>query len=175
MDDTIKLGPFGNIMDDSDSNESWDGKGHGNIVQIFVSHEEKINSIQYQYVENEKLMMSPLHGNIDGYKYDAVKLDYPAEYITWIRGYTSTKNYYGSGLCSVTFGTNLSEYGPFGKYPAGEHQEFSVKLGVNRFFGFHGNFNDGFMSSLGVYMKLNTTLDLVKRERETFNRSTLDQ
>ncbi|KAL8490554.1 hypothetical protein ACS0TY_022538 [Phlomoides rotata] len=75
MDDTIKIGPFGIT-----TRRPWDGKGHCNIVQIFVSHKEKINSIQYQYVDqNGKLMMSELHGNTNGYKYDAVKLDYPAE------------------------------------------------------------------------------------------------
>ncbi|KAL8486130.1 hypothetical protein ACS0TY_023011 [Phlomoides rotata] len=68
MDDTIKISPFG-----IRTGESWDGKGHDKIVQIFVSHGDKINSIHYQYAaENEKLMMSELHGNTYGCKYDVV-------------------------------------------------------------------------------------------------------
>lgn len=93
-----------------------------------------------------------------------VKLNYPTEYITSIRGYTGN-HYNGYKLCSVTFGTNLGEYGPFGKYVDVSDTEFRVMLGENRqFFGFHGTASSSGVLSIGVYMK--PTLDsVVKKER----------
>lgn len=63
----IKVGPLGNK-----SGTEWEEKGHGNIVQIFISHEDEINSLQFQYLENEGLVLSPLHGSNEGFNYDAV-------------------------------------------------------------------------------------------------------
>ncbi|KAL8486124.1 hypothetical protein ACS0TY_023006 [Phlomoides rotata] len=126
-----------------------------------------INSFQYQYVDvNGKLMLSELHGNLYGNGFDVVKLNYPEEYITWIRGYTK---YYNKKLCSITFGTNLGDYGPFGTYSPAKDNEFSVRLGQNRqFYGFHGSSTKYFVCSIGAYMKPNMTLDLVEEEMDTF-------
>ncbi|KAL8486121.1 hypothetical protein ACS0TY_023004 [Phlomoides rotata] len=64
----IKIGPFGDP-----TGKSWDGKGHGNIMQILVSHETRINSIQYQYAaENGHLNLSELHGNSLPSKFEVV-------------------------------------------------------------------------------------------------------
>lgn len=67
--DIIKLGPFG-----YNGGKFWDGKGHSDIVQIFVSsyQDRYISSIQYQYVENGRLMLSDLHGDAYGNKFDVV-------------------------------------------------------------------------------------------------------
>ncbi|KAL8490552.1 hypothetical protein ACS0TY_022536 [Phlomoides rotata] len=151
-----QLGPFGNSC-----GQYWDGKGHSNIVQIFISHQELINSFQYQYVdENGKLMLSELHGHLHGNNFDVVELNYPEEYITWIRGYTKWNK---EKLCSITFGTNLGEY-PFGTFEVRD-KKFSVNLGENRqFYGFHGYG----CNAIGVYMKPNMTLNLAVNEELSY-------
>ncbi|KAK4388377.1 UNVERIFIED_CONTAM: hypothetical protein Scaly_1035900 [Sesamum calycinum] len=158
----IKVGAVG-----SKSGNPWDEKGRNKIVQIFVSHDDEINSIQFQYAENGSLVLSERYGTNDGYKFDVdqylttdrtwqVKLNHPAEYITWISGH---KSYNNSHLCSITFGTNHGEYGPFGRFN-GHDKEFSFRLGENRQFGgFHGTADYNSVKSIGVYLKPITTLD----------------
>ncbi|KAL0433929.1 UNVERIFIED_CONTAM: hypothetical protein Slati_2727200 [Sesamum latifolium] len=147
----IKVGAVG-----SKNGNPWDEKGRNKIVQIFVSHDDEINSIQFQYAENGSLVLSEKYGTNDGYKFDVVKLNHPAEYITWISGH---KSYNNSHLCSITFGTNHGEYGPFGRF-SGHDKEFSFRLGENRQFGgFHGTADYNSVKSIGVYLKPITTLD----------------
>lgn len=63
----IKIGPVG-----SKNGNPWDEKNHKKIVQIFVSHDNEINSIQFQYADNGTLVLSEMHGNNDGYNFDVV-------------------------------------------------------------------------------------------------------
>lgn len=65
----IKIGAVG-----SKNGSAWDEKGHNKIVQIFISHDDEINSIQFQYAENGALLLSERHGNNDGYNFDVVSL-----------------------------------------------------------------------------------------------------
>ncbi|GFP85259.1 inactive protein restricted tev movement 1 [Phtheirospermum japonicum] len=147
----IKIGPVGNKNGDS-----WDEKGHNKIVQIFICHDDEINSIQFQYVENGNMALSDRHGNNDGYKFDVAKLNYPTEYITWISGH---KSYHNNNICSITFGTNRGEYGPFGQ-STNYDKEFKFQVGEDRQFGgFHGTTDQKNVKSIGVYLKPNTTLD----------------
>ncbi|KAK6146232.1 hypothetical protein DH2020_020101 [Rehmannia glutinosa] len=130
----IKIGPVGNKNGDT-----WDEKGHNKIVQIFVCHDDEINSIQFQYSENGNLVLSERHGTNDGYKFDV--------------------SYHNSNLCSLTFGTNHGEYGPFGQFTSHD-KEFSFRLGDDRQFGgFHGNADNKTVKSIGVYLKPITTLE----------------
>ncbi|KAH6795203.1 hypothetical protein C2S52_005680 [Perilla frutescens var. hirtella] len=150
----MKIGPVGNSYGSS----SWDEEGHTNIVQIFISHdEEAINSIQFQYAENGSLVLSKRHGVLNGESsFDVVKLNYPTEYITWIRMRRPFDRY---NLCSITFGTNHREYGPFGGVKSND-REFCFNLGQDRqFHGFHGTADEKSIKSIGVYLKPNMTLD----------------
>ncbi|KAG8372865.1 hypothetical protein BUALT_Bualt12G0111400 [Buddleja alternifolia] len=162
MDDSsfIKIDPVGN-----NSGKKWDEKGKNKIVQIFVSHEENISSIQFQYAENGTLVLSGRHGYTSKYSrnFDVVELNYPSEYITWISGRTgSTTSYYSEDrLCSITFGTNHGQYGPFGGFKSSD-KEFTFRLGGNchsQFGGFHGTSYNNAVTSIGVYLKPNTTLN----------------
>ncbi|KAL3634656.1 hypothetical protein CASFOL_021710 [Castilleja foliolosa] len=144
----IKIGPAGCI----NYGHIWDAKGCDKIAQIFICHDNEINSIQFQYVENGTMLLSQTFGHNNGCNFDVVKLNYPTEYITWISGSYSSIN-----LCSIRFGTNSGEYGPFGQSDIGK--EFKFRLGENQFGGFHGNANSKGLKSIGVYLKPNTTLD----------------
>ncbi|KAL8490551.1 hypothetical protein ACS0TY_022535 [Phlomoides rotata] len=149
----IKIGPVG-----KEKGDDWDEKLHTKIVQIFVSHDDEINSIQLQYVENGNLVLSAIHGACNGYNFDVVKLRFPIEYITSVSGYKSNND---SRLCSITFGTNLNaEHGPFGQFREGHDKGFKFKLGQDRqFAGFYGTANEDGVNSIGVYLKPNMTLD----------------
>ncbi|KAH6795210.1 hypothetical protein C2S52_005687 [Perilla frutescens var. hirtella] len=136
----------------------WDEKGHTNIVQIFIFHgAESINSIQFQYAENGSLVLSKRYGGNSGSNFDVVKLNYPTEYITWIRGRYSLSN---TNLCSITFGTNHGKYGPFGGFKSND-KEFCFNLGQDRqFHGFHGTVDSSSIKSIGFYLKPNVNLDI---------------
>ncbi|KAF7144775.1 hypothetical protein RHSIM_Rhsim04G0235900 [Rhododendron simsii] len=57
----IKFGPVGGTA------TAWDDGGKVSISQIFVSHGQVINSLQYQYIENGALVLSEKHGGSDGH------------------------------------------------------------------------------------------------------------
>ncbi|KAG8372867.1 hypothetical protein BUALT_Bualt12G0111600 [Buddleja alternifolia] len=169
MDDSsfIKIGPAG-----YNYGNAWDEKGKNKIVQIFVSHGAGINSIQFQYAENGTLLLSGGHGSTsyDTPKFDVVKLNYPSEYITWISCRTGYSYY--DRLCSITFGTNHGQYGPFGQFNSTD-KESTFQLGENcQFGGFHGTSHHNGVTSIGVYLKPNTTLNHCtakpKKEGESF-------
>ncbi|KAL3634655.1 hypothetical protein CASFOL_021709 [Castilleja foliolosa] len=139
----IKIGPAG-----SQSGFTWDEKGHNQIVQIFISHYgEEINTIQFQYVENGHMLLSCKRGGDDGYNFSVVKLNYPSEHITWISGSS-----FNNCICSITFGTNNGQYGPFGKSNA-NGKEFKFQVGDKQFGGFYGTTDHKVIKSIGVYLK----------------------
>lgn len=45
---------------------TWDDRGRTGIAQIFISHGERIHSLQFQFVENGTLVLSDKYGR-DGY------------------------------------------------------------------------------------------------------------
>ncbi|XP_073135335.1 inactive protein RESTRICTED TEV MOVEMENT 1-like isoform X2 [Henckelia pumila] len=160
MDDSgyIKIGAVG-----SKSGTAWDEKGRTKIVQIFVSHDEEINSIQFQYAENGSLVLSDSFGHNEGYKFDVVTLNYPSEYITSVSGH---KSYNNGRLNSLTFGTNKGEYGPYGR-SSSHDKEFSFRLGNDRQFGgFHGTADSDTVRSIGVYLKPAITLDSFRKSEK---------
>lgn len=90
-----------------------------------------------------------------------VKLKFPTEYITHVSGH---KSYNNNHVCSITFGTNQAQYGPFGNFTAHD-KEFNFKLGQDRqFAGFHGTADNNGIKSIGIYLKPNTTLDYQERQ-----------
>lgn len=147
-----KLGPAGSEAE----GEQWDLKGQTKIVQIFISYGECIHSIQFQYVENGRLVISPIFGssNFSGSGFEAVMLDYPSEYITGIDGRSSC-----SRVDGLRIKTNKREYGVFGYYEFNSNQKpFSFQFGPeNQFGGFHGTHDSNILTSIGVYFKPLTT------------------
>lgn len=53
--------------------KDWDYKGRSEIVQILLDHDNIINYIQFQYVDqNGALVLSDGHGRVNGIKFTAV-------------------------------------------------------------------------------------------------------
>ncbi|XP_058212659.1 inactive protein RESTRICTED TEV MOVEMENT 1-like [Rhododendron vialii] len=157
----IKVGPAGGL------GKTWDDEGREKIVQIFVSHGDQINSLQFLYVEDGNLVLSETHGGNTGPKFNVVKLNYPSEYLTGISG-----SYYYSNTCSqwliftVAFSTNNRTYGPFG-VPHKQGYAFEYQLGEDHpFGGFHGRASE-YLNAIGVYVKPITILGDVKANVKT--------
>lgn len=97
-------------------------------------------------------------------------LDYPSEFLTWVRG-----AYLGNFLRSITFGTNKSSYGPYGRNtvnPLAPYYTFSFQIGNDRSFdGFHGTKTDTFIESIGVYMKTITSSMITAEDSQLMTRS----
>lgn len=65
----IKIGPVGNL-----NSREWDERERTEVVQIFVSHDDQIHSLQFQYYQNNSLFLSDRHGESKGSKFDVVSL-----------------------------------------------------------------------------------------------------
>ncbi|KAI8561821.1 hypothetical protein RHMOL_Rhmol04G0371300 [Rhododendron molle] len=159
----IKLGPVGGTA------TAWDDGGKVSISQIFVSHGQVINSLQYQYIENGALVLSEKHGGSDGHtspKFTVVTLNYPSEFLTAISGsygwFSALDGVQMQIVSSITFTTNIKTYGPFGCCRQND-AAFDFQLGQdNGFGGFHG-IAGMYLNSIGVYVKPQTSvLDLDK-------------
>lgn len=83
-----------------------------------------------------------------------VRLSYPSEFLTGISGW-----HVNGIIRSLTFITNKTTYGPFGRVAGKIDSAFEYKLGEdNKFAGFHGTAGTYNLNSIGVYMKPMTTL-----------------
>ncbi|XP_058211873.1 inactive protein RESTRICTED TEV MOVEMENT 1-like [Rhododendron vialii] len=150
---------------------TWDDRGRTGIAGIFISHGDKIHSLQFQFVEN-------------GWNLGPVELNYPSESIIGISGYCSSREELrsvtlkGKGYCStlcglqlvtsINFITNNATYGPFG-CPALDDTVFDFQIGGhNKFCGFHGNFAL-YLHSIGVYMEPMMALSNVNNLEEKVN------
>ncbi|KAH7844698.1 hypothetical protein Vadar_030734 [Vaccinium darrowii] len=143
----IKIGPAGNTS----YGKPWDDEGKDKIAQIFISHGEEINSLQFVYVENGTSVLSEKHGGDCGPKFNVVTLDYPSEYLVGISG-----SYSDTSVSSISFITNNMTYGPFGSRGGdsdSEDSDFEYHLGEDRSFGgFHGRARH-YLDAIGVYLK----------------------
>ncbi|XP_019227648.1 PREDICTED: inactive protein RESTRICTED TEV MOVEMENT 1-like [Nicotiana attenuata] len=162
----IKVCPFIGL-----NGEIWDDK-EDKVVKIFISHGRRVNFIQFLFIKNGSFVLSNKHGGDGGLKFDTIKLDYPSEFITWIRGYyvefhptvIQPANY----VTSITFGTNKATYGPFGSHESSDI-EFDFQFGTDGAFGgFHGTTHIHYLESIGVYIKPITCSTIVEN-REANN------
>ncbi|KAH7844868.1 hypothetical protein Vadar_032496 [Vaccinium darrowii] len=163
----FKIGPAGYAYGETD----WDEKDRNGIAQIFISHGDRIHSLQFQFVENGSLVLSDKHGHL-GYspsapKFSAVKLNYPSELITGISGYSGIRDR-ERVVTSIIFTTNNAAYGPFG---CGTRDDIAFDYqmgGHNKFCGFHGTASN-YLNSIGVDMEPMTTLSNVNDLNEKVN------
>lgn len=66
----IKIGPAGSTS----YGKPWDDRDRDKIAQIFVSHGQHINSLQFLYVENGTSVLSEKHGGDIGPKFNVVSV-----------------------------------------------------------------------------------------------------
>lgn len=77
MEGKIKIGPVGHMSHNQGTPMvNWDEGSHSGIIsQIFLSHgPDGIFSIQFQFMLDDKFILSDLHGLNTGYMFDVVSL-----------------------------------------------------------------------------------------------------
>ncbi|CAH9091380.1 unnamed protein product [Cuscuta europaea] len=91
-----------------------------------------------------------------------IRLDCPTEFLTEVHGLRSFLSGPGNIVSSITFVTNKSTYGPFGKTkPSSDDSDFEFRLGSggdDSINGFHGTINSyyGHVASIGIYLQIST-------------------
>ncbi|KAK9665133.1 hypothetical protein RND81_14G092800, partial [Saponaria officinalis] len=159
----LKIGPIPSPSSRKPSDEGkrnvWDEKGRNKLAQIFISYgKDYIYSIAFQYIEDDKLVISPIYGspNFDGLNFIALRFADAKnnEFITNLRGSYGTKDQKkGQGITSLTIETNLTIYGPFGN-TGPNYPKFEIDFGPeNEFAGFHGTSSQDIVTSIGVYLR----------------------
>ncbi|KAL7595207.1 hypothetical protein Lser_V15G28079 [Lactuca serriola] len=131
MENMMKLGPK------EMKGSIWDDRGKSKIDRILISYENYgVYSIQFVYVVDGKLIPSEIHGKPSGLYFDIVK------------------------LVSITFGTNVRKYGPFGRvgydgvYSSHVPLPFAYNFGPNcSFGGFHGSDDNSWLYTIGIYVR----------------------
>ncbi|XP_074283960.1 inactive protein RESTRICTED TEV MOVEMENT 1-like [Silene latifolia] len=135
------------------------------LPQIFVSYGKAINAVAFQYIEDGKLVNSPLFGDklvtsptfgskcFNASNFAAVVFKEVAnnEYVTRVSG-AHALNGENEGLISLTIETNAGCYGPFGNVRKNDIKfEYSFGPG-HQFGGFHGLYSPYNLRSIGVYI-----------------------
>nr|GEV10942.1 hypothetical protein [Tanacetum cinerariifolium] len=90
------------------------------VVQILISHEDVIKSIQFAYAEKQNVCHSEIYGNHNGVNFDIVTFNYPSEFLVSVSG-----EYNYEGLVSISFDSNKRKYGPFG-CPCSDDKTYAV-------------------------------------------------
>ncbi|XP_057248183.1 jacalin-related lectin 24-like [Beta vulgaris subsp. vulgaris] len=151
----LKVGP---LLKGDSLTEPWDDKGRSMISKIIITYEKNdITSLQFEYVEDGKSVLSDLYGERTGSNFKMMTLGL-GEYITCLSGTYESGAGHGihNQVISITIHTSNKKYGRFGggysvKVPT---HEFSYQFGPkDQFGGFHGSFRDGKLESIGVYVK----------------------
>ncbi|KAL9237472.1 hypothetical protein vseg_012015 [Gypsophila vaccaria] len=172
----LKIGPFPSQIGQNPIEEGkrvvWDEMGRTKIAQMFVSYgKDYINSIAFQYIEDGKLVLSPICGspNLDGLNFVALRFTEATnnEYITRLSGSYGTKDYrVGQGVQSITIETNAAIYGPFGNTGPND-PKFNISFGPdNQFDGFHGTSSPEVLTSIGVYVRPIDDLGALSKKTE---------
>ncbi|CAL9195121.1 unnamed protein product, partial [Musa hybrid cultivar] len=143
----VKVGPRGDVVSRS---VEWDESSYGNVKQILVTYGNAINSIQIIYDINGTVALAHRHGG-DGDYFDCISFE-PWEYLTSIGGHYGPVEQRGAVVMrSLKFGTNRTNYGPFGR-EEGTPFCFNFHSGLD-FGGFHGRSTGSHLSALGIYVK----------------------
>nr|GEZ30947.1 mediator of RNA polymerase II transcription subunit 4 [Tanacetum cinerariifolium] len=92
------------------------------VVQILISHEDVIKSIQFAYAEKQNVRHYEIYGNHSGVNFDIGTFNYPSGFL-FLVSVSGEYNY--EGLVSISFGSNKRKYGPFG-CPCSDDKTYAV-------------------------------------------------
>ncbi|XP_051150763.1 jacalin-related lectin 3 isoform X2 [Andrographis paniculata] len=162
---TTLVGPWG-----GHDGSYWDDGVHSTIRQLEISHGTAVDSIRIEYDSNGRSVWSEKHGGNGGFTTNKkrmelflmkgfwvstvyqIKLDYPDEFLTSMRGHYGSMHEWGNGpviIRSLTFESNKRTYGPYGA----EHGAyFTVPRMSGKIVGFLGK-SGSFLDAIGLYVE----------------------
>ncbi|KAK3006893.1 hypothetical protein RJ639_017517 [Escallonia herrerae] len=146
LDGSTSLGPWGG------PGTSWSYIPKINIRQIIVYRNQYfICSIMFK---TEKGEFSAKFGSDEGNP-EKVDLGNSSEYLTGISGKYSSNSYVNQiTIRSLSFYTNIKEWGDIGGYEGSNVQAFSCRTEDRVIVGFHGTVGSGkHLASIGIYTK----------------------
>ncbi|CAE6047843.1 unnamed protein product [Arabidopsis arenosa] len=137
----------------------WDEKGRTKISRIYIAFDEVIRSFQFGYLENGALVLSAKYGPSEGYNIRVVRLNQD-EYVTGLSGVLGMRG----GIRNLTFHTNRGKHGPIGRSSDGHPSAYEIEIDPaisdpREFGGFFGSCSLHNLSSIGIYVNPNGTLD----------------
>ncbi|XP_072988750.1 protein GOS9-like [Typha latifolia] len=140
MAGVVKVGKWG-----GNGGNPFDTGAATRLLDIRVRHGGAIDAIQIMYMKDGKIQWTPQYGGNGGVLTEITLQE--GEFLISISGYYGTfQDYYV--VRSLTFGTNLSTYGPYGEQ---EGTTFSIPLEDGKIGGFFGR-SGGFLDAVGVYV-----------------------
>ncbi|KAM7521165.1 hypothetical protein LguiB_020127 [Lonicera macranthoides] len=144
INSTITVGPWG-----GQDGIYWDDGVYSTIRQVEIAYGAGIDSIRFEYEMKGASVWSEKHGGVGSTKTDKIKLGYPDEFLTSIRGYHGSLNEWGPGLIrSLTFESNKRTYGPYG---IEQGIYFSLPMIEGKIVGFHGKCG-WYLDAIGVHL-----------------------
>ncbi|GLT45977.1 hypothetical protein SLA2020_197700 [Shorea laevis] len=144
LEGIISLGPWG-----GSGGDPWSFKASLGITEIIIHEQVNIKSISFKDASGH------ISGTFGGRNPNArgeekkIEIRWPSEYLKSISGTYGDYN----GLLvirSLSFTTNLTTYGPFGKTTGG--QLFSIPVAESVVVGFHGR-SGHYLDALGIFVQ----------------------
>ncbi|CAI9777858.1 unnamed protein product [Fraxinus pennsylvanica] len=140
----ISVGPWG-----GQDGFHWDDGVYSTVRQLEIAHGAGVDSVRIEYDRNGASVWSEKHGGNGGAKIDTVRLDYPDEFLTSIRGHYGNLQAWGTVFVrSLTFESNKRTYGPYG-IEQGTYFTFPTS---GKIVGFHGKCG-WYLDAIGVYLE----------------------
>ncbi|XP_055807910.1 jacalin-related lectin 3 [Solanum dulcamara] len=142
---TISVGPWG-----GENGLHWDDGVYSTIRQLEIVHGTGVDSLKVEYDKNGTSVFSEKHGGGGGAKTDKIRLNYPDEFLTSMRGYYGSLYERGSVFVrSLTFESNKRTYGPYG---VEQGTYFTLPNTGRKIVGFHGK-SGWYLDAIGVYIE----------------------
>ncbi|XP_028771953.1 mannose/glucose-specific lectin-like [Neltuma alba] len=139
----ISLGPWG-----GSGGDHWSFKASSGISEITLYVDSNVKSISFTDGNGDTSGTFGGENHNDLGEEKKIKIASPSEYFTTISG--TYGKYAGlTVITSLTFATNLTSYGPYGKTTG---DEFSIPIADSVVVGFHGR-SGYYLDALGIYVQ----------------------
>ncbi|KAL3632378.1 hypothetical protein CASFOL_025362 [Castilleja foliolosa] len=142
----ISLGPWG-----GSAGNNWSFRGNRAITSITIYYFQGIRSISFTDATGS------ISGNFGGDtsqeqgSWIKVDINWPSEYLKYITGSVGTHFQTGTTvIMSLSFGTNLRTYGPYG--PTSQGTPFSIPVRDDVVVGFYGR-SSQLLDAIGVFVQ----------------------
>uniref|UniRef100_J3L3C0 Jacalin-type lectin domain-containing protein n=1 Tax=Oryza brachyantha TaxID=4533 RepID=J3L3C0_ORYBR len=167
---TIKVGPWGGA-----AGSPWDDGAHRGVRRIILTYGRFLESMRVEYDDRSgRPVLGEKHGGgsggdgrAGGSRTAEVKLDYPYEFLTGVKGRMGPVAHGSPVIRSLTFRTSKGAvHGPFGDpVPPGDGVPFEYPMERGVVVGFSGRSGWWHLDAIGLYvaaLRAETLCDVVQ-------------